>query len=122
MTGRGWIGIGAASAALTVAFGAFGAHLLADRVTPEDLDIWRTAVLYQGLHALALVQFGLYRSSNPGGGAVGWSFLVGSAVFSSTLYGIVLGGPRWLGAITPIGGTAMIVGWVLFALAAWRGR
>lgn len=121
MTPRLAIVLGAVLGALTVALGAFGAHALEARVTPEDLAIWQTAVHYQGLHALALILYGLFaeRRERPRLLAA-WCFLVGALVFSGTLYGIVLGGPRWLGAITPLGGTLMIVGWVAFALAARR--
>jgi uncharacterized membrane protein YgdD (TMEM256/DUF423 family) len=118
--GARWIAVGALSGAVTVGLGAFGAHALKSRVTPEDLAIWETAVHYQGLHALALVLFGLWRNQGGKGCAAGWGFLAGSAIFSGTLYAMVLGGPRWLGAITPLGGTAMIVGWIAFAIAAWR--
>jgi len=120
MRPRTWIAVGAFSGALAVALGAFGAHGLKERVTPEDLAIWETAVHYQGLHAVALVLFGLFAERARAGAAAGWSFLLGALIFSGTLYGIVLGGPRWLGAITPIGGTALILGWLVFGLAALR--
>jgi len=95
---------------------------LKPRVIPEDLAIWETAVHYQGLHALALVLFGLWRTREARGAAAGWCFLAGSAIFSGTLYGIALGGPRGLGAITPLGGALLIAGWLVFAHAAWRAR
>ena len=120
MKPHAWIAVGALSGAVTVALGAFGAHALKDSVPAGDLDIWRTGVLYQGLHALALVQFGLFRQHRPGGGAVGWAWLAGSVIFAGSLYAMVLGGPRWLGAITPFGGVSLIAGWVLFAHAALR--
>jgi uncharacterized membrane protein YgdD (TMEM256/DUF423 family) len=120
--GSKWIALGAMSAAVTVTLGAFGAHALKERVSPEDLAIWETAVHYQGLHALALVLFGLWRNQGGKGCAAGWGFLAGHAIFAGTLYAIVLGGPRWLGAITPIGGTLLIAGWLAFAWAAWRAR
>ena len=115
-----WIALGAFSGALTVVCGAFGAHALQERVTPEDLEIWKTAVHYQGLHALALIAFGLFAERTKAGGLVGWAFVLGTVIFSGTLYGIVLGGPRWLGAITPLGGTALIVGWLAFGARALR--
>lgn len=120
MKGSSWIAVGAVSGAVTVALGAFGAHALKTRVTPEDLAIWETAVHYQGLHALALVLFGLWREQTGKRCIGGWGFLAGSAIFSGTLYALALGGPRWLGAITPIGGTALIVGWLAFATSALR--
>ena len=118
MTPRTWIAIGAFSGALTVLLGAFGAHGLKDTAPPEDLAIWQTAVHYQGLHAVALILFGLFARRAGARAFAGWAFLLGALIFSGTLYGMVLGGPRWLGAITPIGGVAMIAGWVAFGLAA----
>jgi uncharacterized membrane protein YgdD (TMEM256/DUF423 family) len=117
-----WIGVGAASGALTVALGAFGAHALKERLAAEDLEIWQTAVHYQGLHALALIAFGLAQQSRPMRGLPGWCFLLGSAIFAGTLYAIALGGPRWLGAITPFGGASLILGWLVFAWSAARAR
>jgi uncharacterized membrane protein YgdD (TMEM256/DUF423 family) len=109
---------------ITVAMGAFGAHMLKDRLDPEMLEVWRTGVLYQGLHALALVLCGVLHlvrrslGAAPSSGAAGWAFLAGTLLFSGSLYGLALGGPSWLGPITPIGGTAFIVGWLLLA---WQG-
>ena len=117
-----WIAIGAVWAAIGVAFGALGAHALKDRVTPEMLDIWRTGVLYHVLHALALVLYGLFRERRTAGAWPGQALLFGSLVFSFTLYGIVLGGPKMLGAVTPIGGVAMIAGWLGLAAQAIRDR
>jgi uncharacterized membrane protein YgdD (TMEM256/DUF423 family) len=117
-----WIAVGAASGALTVALGAFGAHALKARLAPEDLEIWQTAVHYQGLHALALVLFGIAQQVRPARCIGGWCFLVGSAIFAGTLYGLALGGPRWLGAITPLGGALLILGWLAFAWSAARAR
>jgi uncharacterized membrane protein YgdD (TMEM256/DUF423 family) len=122
VNGPRWIAVGALSGALTVALGAFGAHALKTRVTPDDLAIWQTGVHYQGLHALALVLVGLWLAPGRRGVLAAWCFLAGSAIFAGTLYGMVLGGPRWLGAITPIGGSLLIAGWLAFAWAAWRER
>ncbi len=120
MGGR-WIGIGAAWAGLAVVLGAFGAHGLRERVGATELDWWHTATLYHALHAIALVLFGVFRERRVGGGAPGVCFLAGSVVFSGTLYAMALGGPRWLGAVTPIGGVLLIVGWLVFAWQAFRG-
>ena len=114
---RNWISIGATSAALAVVCGAFGAHALKQRLAPEDLAIWQTGVLYHLVHAPALVLYGLF--ARGGRHVAGWCFLAGSVVFSGTLYGLALGGPRWLGAITPIGGALLIAGWLAFA---WEAR
>ena len=122
MKPQGWIAVGAASGALTVALGAFGAHALKERISAEDLEIWQTAVHYQGLHALALIAFGLAHHVRPMRGFAGWCFLFGSAIFAGTLYAIALGGPRWLGAITPFGGLSLILGWLAFAWSAARAR
>jgi uncharacterized membrane protein YgdD (TMEM256/DUF423 family) len=113
-----WIAIGSASGALAVVLGAFGAHALKTRVGPDELEIWRTGVQYQIIHALALVLFGLFRERHPARAAAGWCFLSGSAIFSGTLYGLVLGGPRFLGAVTPVGGLLFIAGWIAFAWSA----
>lgn len=114
-----WICVGASSAFLTVAFGAFAAHALKDRLDPEQTAWWATAVQYQSFHALGLIAFGLLRHMRPGGGLVGWCFLIGTLLFSASLYAMALGAPRWFGAITPLGGTAFLIGWAAFA---WNAR
>jgi uncharacterized membrane protein YgdD (TMEM256/DUF423 family) len=115
--------IGALAALLAVAAGAFGAHALEARLTPDRLDIFELAARYQMYHALALLAVAWATTRWPGAvtSAAGWAFLVGILIFCGTLYAIGLGGPRWLGAITPIGGTAFLVGWLLLAWAAARG-
>jgi len=115
-----WIAIGAGSAGLAVLLGAFGAHGLKDRVSPADLELWKTAVLYHAIHALALVLFGLFRQGRLRGSAPGWTFLLGSLFFSGSLYAYALGGPRMLVHLTPIGGLSFVAGWILFAVAALR--
>lgn len=116
--------LGALLGALAVALGAFGAHGLRSRVTPELLEVYETAVRYHFYHALALLAVGVWAdrvgsaASPPGLGAAATAFLVGVVVFSGSLYALVLSGMRWLGAITPIGGIAFIVGWLLLARAA----
>lgn len=117
-----WISVGALSAALAVALGAFGAHGLKDHVDAAALENWRTGVLYHVLHALALVLYGLWLERRGTSAWPAWCFLFGSTVFSATLYLMVLGGPRWLGAITPFGGTALLAGWIGFAIQAWPRR
>lgn len=107
---------------LGVAAGAFGAHALRARLSPNDLDIFETAVRYQMYHALALlgVAWAAGRWGGPAVHAAGWLFVAGTIVFSGSLYVLVLTGPRWLGAVTPIGGVAFIAGWVALAWAAAR--
>jgi len=119
MKNPNWIAIGAASAFLTVALGAFAAHGLEDRLSPEQHEWWATAVQYQALHALGLLAFGIWRHLRPGGGLVGWSFVVGTVLFSGSLYGMALGGSHGLGMVTPFGGLAFLVGWGAFA---WGSR
>ena len=115
-----WIPIGAFSAALAVLLGAFGAHGLKAHVSAQDLEIWKTGVLYHTFHSIALVLFGLFQERRRTSSAPGILFLVGIVVFGLTLYGIGLGGPAWLGAITPLGGVALVAGWILFGIQALR--
>lgn len=119
-----WLRAGAILGALAVAAGAFGAHALRDRLSAPMLAIFETAARYQVYHALALVAVGLLAAGKGSSRGVtdiaGGCFLAGTLVFAGTLYGLALGGPRWLGAITPIGGTALIVGWIALAVAARR--
>ena len=107
---------------LGVGFGAFGAHALKARLTPELLAIYRTAVEYQFWHALALLAAGLLAMSRPGPllAMSGWSFTLGILLFSGSLYALALSGVRVLGAITPIGGLLFLVGWVLLSIHAAR--
>jgi len=110
---------GALLGALGVAAGAFGAHGLKERLTAEALGWWDTASRYQLVHALALLATGLLaRQRGAPLPAATHLLLWGTLVFSGTLYALALGGPRWLGAVTPLGGTALIAGWVALALAA----
>ena len=113
-----WIATGALWGLLGVGLGAFGAHGLKAAASAQGLAWWETAARYQLLHAVALVLLGLLQHHRPGGDAAGWSFLAGSAVFSGTLYALALGAPRRLGAVTPIGGLGMMLGWLLLALHA----
>src|SRR5690606_31871604 len=96
--------IGALLGFVAVAAGAFGAHALRARLSPEDLAVFETAARYQMYHALALLAAAWAASRWPGGAAhaAGWLFLAGALVFSGSLYALVLAGQRWLGAITPI--------------------
>jgi uncharacterized membrane protein YgdD (TMEM256/DUF423 family) len=117
-----WIGtIGAVLGAVGVAMGAFGAHALKDTVEPRMLDIWSTATQYQLWHALALVAVALLAgregANTTAVQVAGGAFTFGVLVFSGSLFLLVLTGKTWLGAITPIGGTALIVGWIALAVA-----
>lgn len=116
-----WI-LGSLFALVAVGAGAFGAHALRARLTPDLLAVWETAARYQMYHALALLVVALGASRWPaaGWGAAGWLFTAGIAVFSGSLYVLALSGVRWLGAITPLGGAAFLAGWLMLALAGSR--
>lgn len=107
---------GALLAALGVALGAFGAHDLKTRLDPALLTNFETAVRYQMYAALALLALG----TQAGQRRAGWPLLLGSVIFSGSLYLMALTGARWLGAVTPVGGALMIAGFVLAALDARR--
>jgi uncharacterized membrane protein YgdD (TMEM256/DUF423 family) len=118
---RTWIIAGAVFAALGVGCGAFGAHSLQGRLLSSGrADVYETAVRYHMYHALALVLVGLCAVEFPSVwlNVAGVCFTAGIVIFSGLLYAYSLGGPRILGAIVPIGGTAFIVGWLAMAAAA----
>ena len=105
--------VGALFAFLAVALGAFGAHALRSRISPEMLAVFETGVRYQMYHALALLLVGLMMG--PMGGwlihTAGWAFVVGIVLFSGSLYLLAITGTTLFGAIAPIGGVAFLVGW-----------
>ena len=102
-----------------VALGAFGAHGMSGRFTPESRGWWETATLYLLVHAVAV--FAASLSGRTGLFSTGgWAMIIGAVIFSGTLYAMTLGAPRWFGAITPIGGLGLLAGWALFAVAALR--
>lgn len=108
---------------LGVAAGAFGAHGLESRVSAEQLEWWATAARYQQIHAVVLLVLGLgagpwtrWRST------AAWCHAIGMVVFAGTLYAMALGGPRWLGAVTPLGGLALIAGWAAIAIDVVRPK
>ncbi len=119
---RPWLSLGAASAFLAVAAGAFAAHALKQRLAPEMLEVFETGARYQMYHALALVLVGLFVAQRPGplGSAAGWLFIAGTVLFSFSLYALALTGVRKLGIITPFGGVAFLAGWAVFAIAALK--
>jgi uncharacterized membrane protein YgdD (TMEM256/DUF423 family) len=120
---RVFFGLGALSALLAVAAGAFGSHALRNRLAPDTLGIFEVGVRYHMYHALALLAAAWAVSRWPGGAAVtaGWLFVAGTVIFSGSLYILSFTGQRWLGAITPLGGVAFILGWAALAWAAVRG-
>jgi uncharacterized membrane protein YgdD (TMEM256/DUF423 family) len=115
-----WIAVGSIWGCLAVVFGAFGAHALKDRLTPELLQTFELATKYQMYHALALIAVGLLgtRVDTVSLQVAGWAFLAGSLVFSGSLYILTLSGMKWLGMITPVGGLGMICGWIALAYTA----
>lgn len=113
--------VGAVMGGLGVAIGAFGAHGLRGRLTPEMLAVFETGVRYHLYHALAIVITGALMSRLEGRAVVvaGWSFTAGIVIFSGSLYALALSGVTILGAVTPLGGVAFIVGWIALAIAAF---
>lgn len=114
--------IGAVSAFVGVAAGAFGAHGLKSRLGEDLLAVFETGVRYQMYHALALLAAAWAASRWPGGltTAAGWLFVAGTVIFSGSLYALSLSGQRWLGAVTPIGGLAFLAGWLCLAATCWK--
>lgn len=104
--------------AVAVAMGAFAAHGMAE-AAPERLGWVQTGAHYQLVHAAALLAIAFVGLSGPLRWA-GWAFLAGAVIFSGTLYLMAFGAPRWFGAITPIGGALLILGWLLAVFAAFR--
>jgi len=111
--------LGAVSGFIAVAAGAFGAHSLRDRLTPEYVSVFETGARYQMYHALALlaVAWVIERGGGTSAQWAGWLFVIGTVLFSGSLYGLALTGTRWMGAITPLGGVAFSAGWVCLALS-----
>lgn len=119
---RHFLLLGAINGFLAVAFGAFAAHGLKDLLSPGLLAVFDTGVEYQALHAVALLVVGLLGvggRSRPLNWA-GWSFATGILLFSGSLYLLALTDARWLGMVTPFGGTAFLVGWVALGWHALR--
>ena len=117
---RTFLLLGAIAAFLAVGLGAFAAHGLRGRLSPEMLAVFETAVRYQMYHALALVLVALVMGRMSGWliQTAGWSFVAGIFLFSGSLYALALSGVTTLGAITPIGGVAFLIGWACLAFAA----
>jgi uncharacterized membrane protein YgdD (TMEM256/DUF423 family) len=117
---RTFLLVGALAGLIGVGFGAFGAHGLRARLSPEMLAVFETGVRYQMYHAFAIliVALALARLDVPLIRAAGWSFTAGIVLFSGSLYALALTGVTTLGAITPVGGVAFLIGW---ALLVWVG-
>jgi len=123
------VGLGATITGLAVAFGAFGAHALRPSLEAQGrLDEWETAVLYQLAHGIALLALGIWMRLDPAATAAralqvaGGLWVAGVACFSGSLYALCLGAPKgWLWPVTPFGGLCLLTGWLLVAVAAFRG-
>jgi uncharacterized membrane protein YgdD (TMEM256/DUF423 family) len=118
---RGFVVLGALSAGIAVVLGAFAAHGLRGRLTAELLAVFEVGVRYQMYHALALLAVAWAYTRWPSGPmiAAGWLFVAGAALFSGSLYVLALTGQKSLGAIAPVGGVTLVLGWLLLAWAVW---
>jgi uncharacterized membrane protein YgdD (TMEM256/DUF423 family) len=119
---RTFFALGCFLAGLAVIAGAFGAHALRDQLSPERLVTFELAVRYQMYHAFALIATAWAVNRWPASHAAtaGWLFVAGIVIFSGTVYALAFGSPRWFGAITPIGGLSLIIGWMLLAWTAYK--
>lgn len=119
---RLWLLLSAFAGFTGVALGAFAAHGLKGRLTPEYLAVFQTGTHYQMIHALALFGVGLLALHMPGRlvNLAGGAFAVGILLFSGSLYLLTLSGIGKLGIITPFGGVAFLIGWLCLGLAAWK--
>lgn len=121
---RQWLVLGGLLAGFGVALGAFGSHALKATLTANDrLDTYQTAVQYQLIHALALLAVGLL-TAHLSSSQLGWAgglFVLGIILFSGSLYLLAVFNIRWMGAITPLGGVAFLLGWACVVWAAWNG-
>lgn len=124
MRDRGWWVVTALCGALTVMAGAFGAHALNGTLTPRLMTVFETGVRYQAWHTLAMLGVLAWRAALPLAGQrrVLGLWLAGMALFSGSLYALAISGVTVLGAITPIGGGLLILGWLALAMAAWRSQ
>ncbi|HEY9631468.1 MAG TPA: DUF423 domain-containing protein [Coleofasciculaceae cyanobacterium] len=107
----------------SVAAGAFATHALKEQLNERAIEVFETGARYQMYHALALLLVGLLLSRAESGQALltftGFAFMAGVVVFSGSLYALSFSGIKWLGAITPLGGLAFLLGWGSLAIAAW---
>lgn len=113
--------IGSIYMAFAVAFGAFGAHIVQDMLTPERFEVYKTGVEYHFYHAIGLLLIGVASFHLEKSAWLIWSsrlIIIGILIFSGSLYILTLTNTGWLGAITPLGGVAFILGWSFFAVSA----
>lgn len=120
--GNPWLAAGAASGMIAVAMGAFGAHGLEESISQKLMDAFHTGASYQMYHALALIAVAWRWGHTPSAvlKAAGWGFLIGTLLFSGSLYAMALTGLRGLGALTPIGGAAFLIGWACLLGSTFR--
>lgn len=119
---RLFFSLGAFSAFLAVAAGAFGVHALKTRLSPDLFNVFEVGARYHMYHALALfvVAWAATRWPGPAVSTSGWLFVIGTVLFSGSLYALSLTGVRWLGAVAPFGGLAFLAGWACLAWGVWR--
>jgi len=118
-----FITLASLSGMLAVAFGAFGAHALKNRLDEYSMGVFQTAVQYHFYHSFALLAVGIIALNYPQAALLrssGWLFALGIVVFSGSLYMLSFTGLRWLGAVTPMGGLAFMAGWACLAAASWK--
>lgn len=120
---RTWLVLAAINGFVSVAAGAFGAHALKSRLSPDLLAIFETGARYEMYHALALLGVAWLTTVRPGSltTGAGIAFTVGIVLFSGSLYVLALSGIRAFGAVTPFGGLGFLTGWALLLIAALRG-
>jgi uncharacterized membrane protein YgdD (TMEM256/DUF423 family) len=122
-TARNWIIVSALLLGSATVLGAFGSHALQAQVSAEQLDVWRVAVDYQFFHALGLLGIAILMQRWTTSSAlpwVAWLMFAGVLLFCGTIYLAVLGAPRWINILTPVGGLAFMLAWLVTAIAAWR--
>lgn len=117
-----FLALASAMGLLAVGLGAFGAHALKSRLSDDMLAVWQTAVQYHFYHTLALLAVAilLRQFSTFWLNIGGYAFIAGLALFCGSLYWLALGGPRWLGPITPLGGLCFMLGWIFIGIGALR--
>ncbi len=117
-----FVTIGSLSAFLAVMLGAFAAHALKNKLSPDLFSIFEVGVRYHMYHALGMfvVAWAASHFQSENFWLAGWLFIVGTVVFSGSLYALSLTGMKWLGAITPIGGLCFLAGWAWLGWSAWK--
>ena len=115
--------LGSILAFCAVLFGAFGAHALKEILSAHDsIQTWETAVRYQMWHALSLILLSMISLNHTIPKMIGPCFAVGTLLFSGSLYGLALDGPKWLGPVTPLGGLCLMIGWLLLTYSSFKNK